>query len=147
MNLDMRNMIMKNKKCINCSEFKRCRENSTSLLFFIIGMIATIAVRVVTVLSYMNPLYGQIAWYIGVAGFFVFFIYKFRVERHRHRLIVNSKLMEKVSQGKSLTAEDSELIGSILCALSSNKDRINYLLIFVSSALAIIVALYLDLLK
>ncbi|MBN2374639.1 hypothetical protein JXL19_12725 [bacterium] len=138
---------MKDRTCINCSEFKRCRENSASWLFFIIGMIATIAVRVVTVLSHLNPVYGQMAWYIGVSGFFVFFIYKFRIERQRYRLILNSKLMEKVSQGKALAAEDREMISSILCALSSNKDRINYLLIFVSSALAIIVALYLDLLK
>jgi hypothetical protein len=75
-------------KCAACSEYKRCKEDSASWVFFIIGVIATIAVRIVTVLVHINPLYGQIAWYIGVVGFFVFFVYKYRVERERYKLIV-----------------------------------------------------------
>ncbi len=135
------------KVCINCSEFKRCRENRASLIFFIIGMISTIAVRVVTVLAHLNPIWGQISWYIGVTGFFIFFVYKFRVDRARFRLIVKSKLMDKISHDEKIERADRELIGSILCALSSSRDRINYLLIFVSSALAIIIALYFDFIK
>jgi len=135
---------MEPKTCINCTEYQRCQEGYASWIFFIIGMIATIAVRVVTVLSHVNSAYGQIAWYIGVFGFFIFFVYKFRVERARYRLIVQRRLMEKISRGDQITLEDRELIGSILCALSSNKDRINYSLIFISSALAIIVAVYFD---
>jgi hypothetical protein len=110
-------------------------------------MISTIAVRVVTVLAHLNPIYGQIAWYVGVFGFFIFFVYKFRVDRARYRIIVKSGLMEKVAQGDAIAKEDRALIGSILCALSSNKDRINYILIFVSSALAILMALYFDFIK
>ena len=110
-------------------------------------MVATIAVRVVTVLIHLEPIYGQIAWYVGVAGFFVFFVYKFRVERARYKLIVKRGLMDKISQGDKISEEDRRLIGSILCSLSSNKDRINYFIIFVSSAIALIVALYFDFLK
>ncbi len=135
------------KTCINCREFKRCRESRASWIFFIIGMISTIAVRVVTVLTHWQPLYGEIAWYIGVFGFFIFFVYKFKVDRARHRLIVRSNLMDKIARGEAIARDDRELIGSILCALSSNKDRINYLIIFVSSALAILAAVYIDFLK
>jgi len=110
-------------------------------------MIATIALRVVTVLMHLEPIYGQIAWYIGVFGFFVFFVYKFRIDRARYKLIVKRGLMAKISQGDKIEEDDRRLIGSILCSLSSNKDRINYFLIFVSSAVALIVALYFDLLK
>ena len=138
---------MSNRTCINCRELKRCRESRASWIFFIIGMIATISVRVVTVLAHINPIYGEIAWYIGVFGFFIFFIYKYKVEQARYHLIIKSSLMEKVAQGDAIAKEDRELIGSILCALSSNKDRINYLLIFVSSALAILIAVYLDFIK
>ncbi len=138
---------MVDSRCMGCSELKRCRESSTSLIFFIIGMIATISVRVVTVLTHLNPLYGQIAWYIGVAGFFAFFVYKFKVERQRYRLIVKRDLMNKIVRGAPIEKEDRELINLILCALSSNKDRINYMLIFVSSALAIIIAIYFDFIK
>ncbi|MDD2731535.1 MAG: hypothetical protein PHW33_05450 [Candidatus Portnoybacteria bacterium] len=55
--------------------------------------------------------------------------------------------MDKISQGDKIAEDDRRLIGSILCSLSSNKDRINYFLIFVSSAVALIVALYFDFLK
>jgi len=136
-----------NKKCLDCSEYKNCRDSFTSWIFFIIGMIATIALRVVTVLIHLKPIYGQLAWYIGVAGFFIFFVYKFRIDRARYKLIVKRGLMDKISQGDKIAEDDRRLIGSILCSLSSNKDRINYFLIFVSSAAALIVALYFDFLK
>ncbi|MFH0738819.1 MAG: hypothetical protein V2A59_03060 [Candidatus Omnitrophota bacterium] len=138
---------MQDKVCINCAEYKRCKENHLSWIFFIIGMVATIALRVVTVLTHLNPTYGQIAWYVGVSGFFVFFVYKFKVERARYKLIVSRNLMDKISQADKIEKEDRQLLGSILCSLSSNKDRINYFLIFVSSALALIVAVYFDFIK
>ena len=136
-----------NKKCLNCSEYKNCRDSFSSWIFFIIGMVATIALRVVTVLIHLDPIYGQIAWYVGVAGFFIFFVYKFRVDRARYKLIVKSGLMDKIAQGDKIAEDDRQLIGSILCSLSSNKDRINYFVIFFSSAVALIVALYFDFLK
>jgi hypothetical protein len=135
---------MNSQRCINCSEYKRCKESSVSWVFFIIGIIATIAVRVVTVLIHVNPLYGQIAWYIGVAGFLVFFVYKFRVDHTRSRLIRNSKLMNKISQSDKIEKDDRALISSVLCALSSNKDSINYFVIFISSAIALVIAVYFD---
>ncbi|MCM8827572.1 MAG: hypothetical protein NC904_08690 [Candidatus Omnitrophica bacterium] len=107
-------------------------------------MISTIAVRIVTVLMHIKPVYGKVAWYIGVLGFLIFFLYKFKVERIRHKLILKNRLMDKIFKGDNITENDYRLIGYILCALSSNKDRINYFLIFFSSTVAIIVALYFD---
>ena len=138
---------MDGQKCINCAEYKRCKESSASWLFFIIGLIATIAIRAVTVLIHIGPVYGQIAWYVGVSGFFIFFIYKFKIDQARARLIKGSRLMDKISQGDEIGREDRELIGSVLCALSSNKDRINSFLIFASSAIALIIAVYFDFLR
>lgn len=136
-----------NKKCLDCSEYKNCRDSFASWIFFIIGMVATIALRVVTILVHLNPIYGQLAWYIGVFGFFTFFIYKFRIDRARYKLIVKRGLMDKILEGDKIAEDDRRLIGSILCSLSSNKDRINYFLIFVSSAVALIVAFYFDFIK
>jgi hypothetical protein len=96
---------------------------------------------------HLSPIYGQVAWYVGVAGFFIFFVYKFRIDRARYKLILKKGLMDKIAQGDKIAEGDRQLIGSILCSLSSNKDRINYFLIFVSSAVALIVALYFDFLK
>ena len=138
---------MKNKECITCIEYKRCRDSYVSWLFFIIGLIATVAIRVVTVLMDMNPIYGKVAWYIGVGGFFVFFVYKFKVNQTRSTLINQRNLVDKITRLKQLTKEDYNLLGAILCALSSKKEKINYFFIFGLSAVALILAIYMDFLK
>jgi len=95
------------KKCLNCQEYKRCKESRVSLLFFIIGLIATIAIRVVTVLIHLNPLYGQIAWYIGVAGFLVFFIYKYKIDSSRVKVIRENQLLARSPAMKTLKGKTS----------------------------------------
>ncbi len=135
------------KKCLNCQEYKRCKESRVSLLFFIIGLIATIAIRVVTVLIHLNPLYGQIAWYIGVAGFLVFFIYKYKIDSSRVKVIRENQLLAKISRNEDLKREDKQVLSAILCALNSNKDRINYFVIFSSSAIALLAGVYFDFIK
>jgi len=130
--------------CSSCPEARRCAETSASLVFFLIGIIATISVRAVTVLVHINPVYGQAAWYVGVAGFLVYFLYKFKVDRARSKLIDRAGLMAKMSSGGDLSAEDRDTVRTILCALKSKRDSINYFFIFASSALALILAVYLD---
>ena len=134
-------------ECVNCIERRRCRDSFSSWIFFIIGLIATIAIRVVTVLIKIDPIDGKIAWYVGIAGFFLFFVYMFRISQTRSRLIKQSNLVEKISQRERLTDEDYSLIDDILCALSSRKERINYFFIFGLSALALILAVFLDFIK
>ena len=138
---------MNNKKCINCNELKRCSDSSASWIFFIIGLIATIAMRVMTVLMHINPIYGKISWYIGVGGFFMFFMYKFNVNRTRSKLIEQQNIVNKINQEKQLVKEDYKLISEILCSLSSKKERVNYFFIFGLSALALIIAAYIDFFK
>jgi hypothetical protein len=100
--------------------------------------------RLVTVLAHINPFYGQITWHIAVCGFFIFFLYKYKVDRARSRIIEQQQLMKKVTRGGMIEESDRVIIGSILCAVSSNKDRINYSVIFTSSVIALIAALYFD---
>jgi len=138
---------MKNKKCENCIEGKRCRDSHVSWIFFIIGLVATIAIRAVTVLMHLNPVYAKVAWYIGVGGFFLFFVYKFRVNQVRSDLIAQQELVDKVSSRQQLTEENYNLVSAILCALSSRKERINYFFIFGLSAIALLLAVYMDFLK
>lgn len=54
---------------------------------------------------------------------------------------------DKIEQGRQLTKEDYDLISAILCGLSSKKERINYFFIFGLSAIAILLAVYMDFLK
>jgi len=138
---------MKNTKCLNCIEYKRCRDSFYSWIFFIIGLVATVALRVVTILMHTNPLYAKMAWYIGVGGFFAFFVYKFRISQTRARAITQRNLVDKIGQEKQLTKEDYSLVSTILCALSSKKERINYFFIFGLSAIAFLLAVYMDFFK
>lgn len=135
------------KKCASCREYKNCQDSFVSWFFFIIGIIATVAIRVVTVLIHLDPIYGKIAWYIGVAGFFIFFIYKFKVGQARAKLIKERELVDKINDKKELTQDDYAAIGVILCGIGSKKERINYFFIFALSALALVLALYMDFLK
>lgn len=116
-------------------------------MFFIIGLMATVSVRLVSLFMDYNIIYSKIAWYVGVIGFFVFFLYKFRVESNRADLILRRNLMNKIRENKGLEAEDYGLVSAILCGLSSNKDRINYIFIFGSSVLALLFAIYMDFFK
>lgn len=135
------------KKCLNCNEYRRCKDSYASWIFFIIGLIATIAIRAVTILMNVNSVYGKIAWYVGVLGFLVFFVYKFKINHARHKLINEANLVDKIVDKKELTDDEYKLIGSLLCGISSTKEKINYFFIFMLSALALVLALYMDFLK
>jgi len=55
--------------------------------------------------------------------------------------------MQKLIQKNQLTDEDYNFVSSVFCALRSKKERINYLFIFALSAIALILAIYLDFIR
>lgn len=132
---------------MNCAEYKRCKDSKSSWIFFTIGLIATISIRIVVVLMHINPVYGKLAWYIGVSGFFLFFAYKFRVNQARTKIITQNNLIDKLDKGGQLSKQENELIAAILCSLGSSKERINYFFIFAISAVSLLVAFYFDFIK
>ena len=138
---------MTGKKCIDCSEYRQCKDNHTSWIFFIIGLIATVAIRAVTILINVNQVYAKISWYIGISGFFIFFMYKFRVNLARAKIIEKNALIGKMARKENLKEEDYDLIGAILCGISSNKERLNFMAIFVLSAVSLVLAVYLDFIR
>ncbi|MCM8757241.1 MAG: hypothetical protein NC823_02035, partial [Candidatus Omnitrophica bacterium] len=121
------------KECRTCSQARQCQESFLSWIFFAIGLIATIAIRIVNLLQAYHPFYAKLAWYIGILGFFLFFVYKFIIDRKRTKFISQAGLLNKVQAGQNLTEEDQRLVRDILCALSSRRDTINYFLIFFTS--------------
>lgn len=134
-------------QCLNCKELNRCKDSFTSWIFFIIGLIATISMRIVTVMTDINPLYGKITWYLGVLGFFLFFIYQYRIYKSRNKLIIESKITEKTASRLPLEPSDYDLLQYVLCSLSKTKETFNYLFIFASSGIALATALYFDIFK
>jgi len=132
------------KECLTCQGWPVCRKERRAWFFIGIGIIATISIRIVTVLMHWDPFYGKLAWYIGVGGFIVFFTEKFLAFRTRAKLIEENKILEKVNQGEALSLQDRAILSQILCRISSHQERINFLIIFISSAIALVVAIYFD---
>ena len=135
---------MKKQNCRACSFNKCCRDSAVSWIFFGIGIISALAVRLVAILDYHSPVYGRIAWYIGGAGFTLFFLYKFKASSSRARIIREYGLMDNVDAKRSLSERQAAFIRQILCNASSRKERINFFFIFILSVLAIAAAIYFD---
>ncbi|MBN3040077.1 MAG: hypothetical protein JW867_03040 [Candidatus Omnitrophica bacterium] len=140
-------MFLKNQKCKDCAGRQACQNEIKSWVFVVIGLMATVSIRVVTVLMSFSEFYGKVAWYIGVLGFILFFWYKYKVFKQRADYIEKNNLIRKISGGESLTAEEKTGITNILCTIRSNKERINFYFIFVASFIALLLAVYIDFIK
>ncbi|NQT95728.1 MAG: hypothetical protein HQ572_04690 [Candidatus Omnitrophica bacterium] len=133
--------------CTDCFKLKKCKDSAVSWVFFFIALIAVVAIRAVNAVLDINPLLAKIFWYIGVAGFFIFFIYKYRYDSMLQKEVKNVKLVDKLLAKDKLSDHDYEILGTILCKLSSKKDKINYFFIFFFSGLALLLAIYVDFIK
>jgi hypothetical protein len=122
-----------------------CRDSRISWLFFIVGLIATIALRVIEPLRLFDPLYAKVSWYVGVSGFFLFFAYKYAGILRTSRLVRESGLMERIHCKSKLSEGDYSLLAGVICAQDNWKERVNYFAIFLLSAAALAVALWFDL--
>ena len=135
---------MNRTSCKNCPDKSICKDSFSSWIFFIIGIVATLAIRIVTLIMHFNPLYGKISWYIGVGGFLIFFMYKFKVLNERSNKISQQNILDKINRKEDLNENDYYLIRIILCNINSKKERINFLFIFVLSAITLLIAVYID---
>ncbi|MBF0385651.1 MAG: hypothetical protein HQL27_07235 [Candidatus Omnitrophica bacterium] len=135
---------MRHTKCLKCKGSGSCSKEAFSWVLVIIGIVATIAVRVVTILSDIKPIWGKFAWYVGVIGFIIFFAYKYLVFEQRSRLISERHLIEKINKRENFNEEDYTVVSIMLCDLRSNLERVNYQFIFISSLISLLVAIYLD---
>jgi hypothetical protein len=135
------------KKCKACVNRQHCHEDITSWIYFIIGLISIVAIRVVVFFDATQPLYGKIAWYIGVVGFLLFFLYQYKVAKQKTRLINDHDLLAKMNDPRSLSTGDYERIRVLLCSLTSFKDKVNFAFIFIVSALSLVWAVYVDFIR
>jgi len=103
--------------CHDCFKLKKCKEPAVSWVFFFIALVAVIALRAVNVVLDFNPLLAKIFWYIGVIGFFIFFVYKFKNDTILHKELDNTKLVDKLLIKEKLSDHDYEVLGTILCRL------------------------------
>ena len=117
------------------------------LLVFWVGIIATIAYRIIVVLNSYSAFWVQVAWYIGTIGFVWYFAHRYRVENDRENLIEAKNLTAKIAGDKKLNADDRDALVYVLKSLQSSKAKWNYIAIFFFSAIALIYGVYVDFIK
>ncbi len=117
------------------------------ILIFIIGVIATIAYRIVIILNHYSQSWVEMSWYIGTVGFIWYFAHRFNIENRRDNLIRKLHLIEKTQSDQSFNSEDKNALLYILKSLDTSLAKWNYIAIFFFSFLAIAYALYADLEK
>ena len=106
-------------------------------LFFVIGIVSAFAFRVLVVLAHLQSPWFRPVWYVGVTGYFAFFLYRYLISRKRRQAVADYDLLGKLRRGDELSGEDREVLEYLLSSLVKSRENINYLVIFVLSILAV----------
>jgi len=111
---------------------------------FWLGIIATVAYRIIIILNEYSSLAVKISWYIGTIGFFWYFIHRFRVQRYRESLIKEKELLKKIKDKKDLSEDEHNALIYVVKSVSSTKAEWNYFAIFILSGLALLYGIFQD---
>lgn len=114
------------------------------LIYFWIGVIATFSYRVIIVLNFYEPIWVKAAWYVGTIGFILYFWSRYRVVKQFDDLIESEKLVSAVKKASGITPDQRSALAHIINTLDTTKAKTNYVIIFILSAIALIVGLVLD---
>jgi hypothetical protein len=105
--------------------------------FFVLGLLTALAFRAILVVQHMEPGWVRPLWYFGVAGNFLFFLYRFMITRKRRRAVERFGLVEKLKGNAPLGHEDREALAYVLDSIRISKENVNYVIISLFSVLAI----------
>lgn len=114
------------------------------LLYFWVGILATFSYRAIIVLNHYSAAWVTIFWYIGTVGFILYFAHRYQISEKRARLIAQYRLDEKVKTMPNLTDDERAAMHYLLSSLESSKEKWNYIFIFVTSGLALVLGIILD---
>ena len=112
--------------------------------FFLIGIIATLAYRIIIVLNFYSPNWVKISWYIGTVGFVLYFGHRFDAQRRRVKLIADYDLDKAVKKVKGIGPKQKEALIHVIRTTYISKSRWNSAVIFILSILALIVGIIFD---
>ncbi len=114
--------------------------------FFTLGLVSAVAFRAIIVLMRLEPAWVRPVWYVGICGYVLFFLYRYRISRKRKHAIEEYGLIEKLRSGEPCGPEEREVILYLLSSIKSSMEDLNYAIIFLLSLLAIAADIYLGLL-
>ena len=112
--------------------------------FFLVGIIATLAYRVIIVLNYYSPYWVKVAWYVGTIGFTLYFGYRFDVQRRESKLVNDYDLL-KVIRKSGIDKKHKRVLNHVVGIVSKSKAKWNSLFIFLLSFAVLILGIILDL--
>jgi hypothetical protein len=113
--------------------------------FFVIGIVATLAYRIIIILNFYDPLWVKISWYVGTGGFILYFGYLYNLQNKRAELAIKYNLVEVVKRIKEIKGKQKEALKYIIKSNATSKAKWNSAVIFLLSVLALIVGIILDL--
>lgn len=122
------------KEMIYTNSFKRWS-------FFVIGMIATIAYRVII---FAGEVWANVLWYVGTIGFVLYFWHRAEVDKKRANLVRENGLIDVVSDLKKIKKEQKQALIYLVKTSLTSKSRWNSLIIFWLSLLALGVGIVYD---
>ena len=114
------------------------------LLYFWSGIIATLAYRVIIVLTGVDIFWTKLAWYIGTIGFIIYFIHRFKIANQREKVVEELKLYEKILTLEGLSDEEKRGLRYLFDSMKVSSERWIYIWIFITSGLSLAAGIYLD---
>jgi hypothetical protein len=109
--------------------------------FFVLGLLSSVAFRAILLFQQFRPEWVRPVWYVGVVGYMLFFMYRYRISQRRKHTIVQSAIIEKIRTGATLTTDDRDAALYLLNSVHKSPEDWNYLAIFILSLLAIVLDL------
>ncbi|MAG24015.1 hypothetical protein CMI47_00395 [Candidatus Pacearchaeota archaeon] len=126
-------------------ELLKSQSRSVMWTFVIIGIIATIAYRIIIILNFYNPLWVKISWYIGTIGFILYFAYIYDLQNKRSKLAIENNLLSVIKQSKEIKGKQKQALEYLVRSNATSKAKLTSAVIFILSALALIIGIILDL--
>jgi len=80
-------------------------------------------------------------------GYFLFFLYRYRITRKRKKAVEAYQLIEKIKANACLLDEDREVLIYLLSSIKRSMEDINYAMIFLLSVIAVVADLILSSMK
>ncbi len=117
---------------------------SVRLFFFLAGIIATIAYRIIIILNFYSPLWVRIAWYVGTIGFVFYFGHRFNIARKRASMVKDYRLVEAIDKANNIEPEKKLALDYLVKTSLTSKSRWNSAVIFILSFIALLVGIFMD---
>lgn len=136
---------MRKKKEEYYGIFKEKSEKMALVLLWI-GIIAGILLRAVLILSRINYLWANFAWYSSMCLLIYFYSYRVYIENKRQKLIVQHNLREKLGKGK-LSKKDMQQLSTIVDSVAISKVKWNHLFFLLMSIIFLIIQIIVDITK